>query len=198
MPYSNVWITNAPPGSQAANTVDDEFRKLRLDLEERLEEKFITDVAVDPWVVRPEILGNVTGKILLLHHSLWVPDSNGLNYSRLGTRLVHSSGGAASYFCALPLPVGVTITQVRYLVNRAGAPNLTCAFESIDFAVAPASVTHATVSTTVGGDAIISSSGLAIVTTAVRVYHLKATLNNNDRLSAAEVTYNTPDCRVTV
>jgi hypothetical protein len=43
VPYSRVWTKNNPPGSQAANTADDELRNLREDIEERMSE------LVDGW-----------------------------------------------------------------------------------------------------------------------------------------------------
>ena len=50
MAYTNNWTTVAPAGSAAANTADDEIRKLRLDMEERLEEVVIEDMTTDPVV----------------------------------------------------------------------------------------------------------------------------------------------------
>ena len=52
MAYTNVWTAIAPTGAAAANTTDDEIRKLRLDIEERM-----GDVVVD-WTTDPVVLGS--------------------------------------------------------------------------------------------------------------------------------------------
>lgn len=46
MAYTNAWTTSSPLGGDPANA-DDDFRKLRLDLEERLED-VIDDLSADP------------------------------------------------------------------------------------------------------------------------------------------------------
>lgn len=47
--YTNPWTNTSPPGSQAANTIDDEIRKLRLDIFQRM-----SDV-VEDWTADPVI-----------------------------------------------------------------------------------------------------------------------------------------------
>ena len=61
MAYTNSWTTVAPAGSAAANTADDEIRKLRLDLEERLEEVAIVDITVDPVVHKDLDVSKIIG-----------------------------------------------------------------------------------------------------------------------------------------
>jgi hypothetical protein len=51
MPYTNPWSDSDPPGSQAANTADDEFRQLRLDLHERMND-LVEDWTDDPVVLK--------------------------------------------------------------------------------------------------------------------------------------------------
>jgi len=50
MPYTNPWIDSIPLGSQNANTADDEFRKIKLDIHERMD-----DIVVD-WTADPIVL----------------------------------------------------------------------------------------------------------------------------------------------
>lgn len=50
MPHTNPWSDTDPPGSQAANTIDDEIRQLRLDIHERMD-----DIVVD-WTADPIVL----------------------------------------------------------------------------------------------------------------------------------------------
>lgn len=56
MAYTNPWSDTDPPGSQNANTVDDEFRQLRLDIHERM------DALVEDWTDDPVVpLGGGAG-----------------------------------------------------------------------------------------------------------------------------------------
>lgn len=49
MPYTNPWSDTDPPGSQAADTIDDELRQLRLDIHERMD-NIVEDWEADPVV----------------------------------------------------------------------------------------------------------------------------------------------------
>src|SRR3970040_1270642 len=55
--YTNPWSYTDPPGSQNANTIDDEFRQLRLDIHERM------DDIVDDWTDDPVVLSGAAGSI---------------------------------------------------------------------------------------------------------------------------------------
>jgi len=55
--YTNPWSDTDPPGSQNANTIDDEFRQLRLDIHERM------DDIVDDWTDDPVVLSGAAGSI---------------------------------------------------------------------------------------------------------------------------------------
>jgi len=207
MPYSNLWDSNAPPGSQAANTADDEFRKLRLDLEERLESKFITDVVVDPWVVRPEILGNVAGKTLILHHSAFMPDvvfdpgTGAPTFTALPLYLEHLATDASTRIihAALPLPVGITITELATVFNRNGSTNVSCGIDYNDFTNAPAITGVVANGTTANGIQLITT-GIAHVVLPNKIYYLWMNFiaSQPSRLYGVRVTYTTPDCRNTV
>lgn len=56
MPYTNVWTDTDPPGAQAANTIDDELRQLRLDIHERMDD-VVMDWLADPVVINPTATG---------------------------------------------------------------------------------------------------------------------------------------------
>lgn len=56
MPYTNVWTDTDPPGAQAANTIDDELRQLRLDIHERMDDVVVNWLA-DPVVIDPTATG---------------------------------------------------------------------------------------------------------------------------------------------
>lgn len=51
MAYSNVWSNVIPAGTAAANTLDDQIRQLRLDIQERMND-VVADWTVDPVVLK--------------------------------------------------------------------------------------------------------------------------------------------------
>ncbi len=208
MAYTNVWNSNSPPGSQDAKTADDEFRKFRLDIEERMEDKFITDVTVDPWVVKPEILGNVTGKNVCLHHGLFSPEvtydgagPTGNIFTRSTLFVENVRGSQLILFGGLVLPPGVTVTDIVWVGNRNnGSTNISFIFEAADLS-SQTIFTHSTVATTANGIQSVVASGLSVVIAGVRAYYLKVVLpyvGSGGRFYGAEVFYNVPDCRNTV
>lgn len=207
MAYSNVWNSNSPPGSQAANTADDEFRKFRLDIEERMEDKFITDVVTDPWVVKPEILGNVVGKRCMLHHSAFTPDvvydpaSFQGTFTRVALYVEHVSGDANIRTLQAPLhiPPGALITGIDYLVNRNGAGNVGVKFSSTGFNAAPAYTNIGSTITAANGIVILSlAPNYTTLSTEMLFLEITFPVSQASRLYGAKVIYNTPDCRVTL
>src|SRR5882672_11871990 len=111
MPYTNPWDTSLPPGSQAANTADDEFRKLKVDVGERLTSVLVGPITDDPLVVRPEILGNVVGKRYSLHHSAFKPeqeyDINSAQsaFSRVALYMEHNNADVFTRLAWAPLHI---------------------------------------------------------------------------------------------
>lgn len=207
MAYSNVWNSASPPGSQAANTADDEFRKFRVDIEERMEDKFITDVVVDPWVVKPEILGNVVGKRYMLHHSAFTPDAiydiptAQPTFTRVALYVEHISGDANIRTLQAPLhiPPGATITGIDYLVNRNGAGNMGVKFSSTGFNAAPAYTNIASTVTASNGIVILSLAPTYVVLNSEMLFlEITFPVSQASRLYGAKVIYNTPDCRNTL
>lgn len=213
MPYTNIWNSNSPLGSQAANTADDELRKFRLDMEERLEDKIITDITVDPWIVRPEILGNVINKSITIHHSAFQPvDIQGSTLHEISRTALYSEhngidmGASNTWWAPVILPSGVagsvTITNVEFVVNRnnAGANNITGKLSYNTVSAAPATTVVGSVATTVNGINIISFAPAHLVIQG-RAYFIEAVMPGpglQPRLYSVKLTYDTPDCRVTL
>lgn len=117
MPYTRVWDSSTPVGSAPAASLDTIIQQFKGDIEDRMEDKFITDITADPWVVKPEILGNVTDKILHLHHSVFSTHSN-TNESRSINYVAPSQTGTYGFYGILPLPVGCTLKQVTGVFDR--------------------------------------------------------------------------------
>jgi len=196
MPYTRVWNNNAVVGSTQAATIDTGFQNFRGDLEERLEDKFITDVVVDPWVVKPEILGNVTGKKLYFHHSAFVCHSD-LAESRSDLFVAHPSNNAtADFWAPLFVPIGCTIQSVLALVDRqTQTVTLELAYNE-SAGGAKTSVASVSDSSTAGIFNLSISPGHLVSIN--RYYYIRVRLPGfvtSARLYGAVVTYDTPDCR---
>lgn len=211
MAYTNVWSAANPPGSQAANTADDELRKLRLDIEERMATIVTgwgTAGATDPIVPRDVIKGDVVGKTLWYHHSAFEQDVaydnvNLVNtFNRTALYMEHNAGDSNIRVAWLPLvlPVGVTITLVGVAVNRNGGTNMTCRFLSNTY-IGTGPVVIGTASTIANGFANnVEPGGVPLVTVANTMYYVEVSfpLGTPSRLYGLRLVYNTPDCRITL
>lgn len=62
MPYDNPWVNNTPLGSDLANTIDDQIRRLRLDIQQRMDD-VVNNWFADPVVPTGGTLVNVKGII---------------------------------------------------------------------------------------------------------------------------------------
>lgn len=207
MAYTNLWNSNSPPGTQAANTADDEFRKFRVDIEERLEDKLITDITLDPLVVRPEILGNVVAKRYMIHHSAFTPDvvwdivTTNTTFTRTVLYTEHNASDAniRSMWSPLYIPPGTTISGIEFLVNRNGAGNMSVKFVKNDFTTIPVSDSGTSTATSVNGIVILSLAPAYLVLDS-KMLALEVTfpVSQAARLYGAKIIYSTPDCRVTL
>lgn len=208
MAYTRVWNDNAVVGGTPAAAIDTGFQNFRGDLTERMESKFITSMTADPWVVKPEILGNVGSKLMLIHHSAFEPsyywDAVGAvsSVTRTSLYVEHSAGAsvaAAILQAPLILPIGVSIIDVQFFVNRNGAVNFTSRllYNSL---VPATTVIGSAVTSSNGFTNIVVSSGLPHVVEAERFYFLDVspTLGSAQRLYGARIRYDTPDCRNTL
>lgn len=206
MPYTRVWTKVNPPGSQAANTADDELRNLREDIEQRITSLVTgwdTAVPTDPIVVKPEILGNVTGKTILLHSSAF-DQIEAANTAWTGTDSTAIKSTAAQVLRApLVIPVGVTVTLLEVMINWGAGGAHTCKLRYQDFAGGALVVTDvAAISITSGAaTAIYASGALTHVVLANKMYFIEMTLGVPAVaafFNGVRVTYNTPDTRNTL
>lgn len=193
MAYSNVWVTASPPGSQAANTADDEFRKFRLDLEERFEDALITDVVVDPWVLKAALKGNVTGKKIFNHHSdfeftyITTPPSRTRGYSE-------TQEATTTAWCSIVLPVGITITRFEITASRASSTStVTLALYRMDSSGLPTPVLVDSTFAVVGNSGQTIGKNLSHAAVAGSVYFYEVTLPDiGIRTHRGMITYDTP------
>ncbi len=71
MAYTNTWDENVPTDNDLANTIDDLFRTLKLDLRERLNVIF-EDFSADPVVPKQSAYGAKDDKRITFHGSRFV------------------------------------------------------------------------------------------------------------------------------
>ncbi len=205
MPYTRVWTRNNPPGTQAANTADDEIRNFRQDVEERmaaLVTGWTTGSATDPVVPIDVIKGDVTGKTISIHHSAFRPDDFVSSWTQSDAKYIERNSSSAILRAALILPPVVVITGVSFLVNRNGSNNMTCKLSHISDDVTPLRTDLTTVLTTINGVSLIFDLTLNHTVQAGFFYFLEITMlgavGSNPRFYGARVAYNTPDCRRTL
>jgi len=204
MAYTRVWVNNTPPGAQAANTADDEIRNLRVDVEERmgtLVTGWLTGGATDPIVVKPEILGNVTGKKLTLHWSEFVKqwDLSSTNAGAFDDKFVQGPVNTV-YVCPIPIPVGDSITSATCMVGWAGG-TIIFSLHRGSYSAVPTDSLVGSVNIVSGGDQVSPNiSGLPHTVLADNAYYLSLSTGANagNKLYGAQIIYNTPDCRNTI
>lgn len=206
MPYTRVWVNNVPAGGNDARTADDEFRNLRADIEERmgtLVTGWTTGSATDPIVPKPEILGNVTGKIMYLHHSIFVGHSNNNESRSTQYTAPQAQNGNYDFFAPLILPVGVTLRTIVGLFDRQSQPiALEVAYTD---AVTGAFTSFSSISDNATAGVFQKSlSSINHVIVSGRFYFIHATLGGQfggglaSRLYGVFATFDVPDCRNTL
>jgi hypothetical protein len=141
MAYTDTWNENTPLGSDPANTADDNFRSLKLDIRERLNSIIgapIGTALADPVVASTSALSNIpnlTPLVAVQTFKRLVAGAevvNSTEYSTYNTA-TRSSGeltltisGTPGYRLIWPIdiPVGCTITDVSFLAYyTAGTPS---------------------------------------------------------------------------
>jgi hypothetical protein len=194
MPRTNVWDVNRPPGTELAKNIDNEIRAFRVDFIEILEQSLLISVAADPAVPKPEILGNVNGKKLLVG---W-PEFQGDNSIYQDEDTHFGVGHSNPMYAQVRLPPGVTVTLVEYALTRGGAASVDLEFYKVAFGSGVK--TSITTQNFAGvGYTVVPSIALAEVITSDNFYYVKFdAVGAGFSLFGARISYNTPDCRSTV
>lgn len=198
--YTNAWNESVPLGSAARNTVDDLFRQSKLDLRERLVPLVFTNMALDPLVLNPAILGNTVGKVMNIHWSAFIPMGEfNTNWNLADAYIEDSSAGSTHLYAPLVMAPGSVITTVNFKVfpNGGGTWN-----------VSLVRITKATgVTATIVGP--LASAGTVIQTltsgvishtvdgASVYCLHIESP-GSPARFFHADITYDVADSRVTL
>lgn len=124
MTYTNPWVDNAVSGTQLATAGPADFNQIRLDVHQRMND-IVQDWTADPVVLKANISGAVTGKIMYVsgfgfNYGQLLPGQN-VTYAGNGT--IISAGGVTpaivppTLFTSVALPQGITITKLTALVD---------------------------------------------------------------------------------
>lgn len=202
MPYTNAWNTTDPAGSVAANTIDTEIQKLRLQLQERVfATLFDSPYTDDPLVVRDIITGKQASKTIMFGPYGIAPEQLEDEYTWGEGFVASDSDGTIRINC--PMPQGVTITKVEFLVDRLFCSSVVCSLMEAVFSASPSAPSSVASGSTSGAGAnLVTASGLAIVVGANDYYYAKlagvgGALNVGFAFYGVRITYDAPDGRNT-
>ncbi|KKN23046.1 hypothetical protein LCGC14_0908890 [marine sediment metagenome] len=117
MAHTNAWSNVVPAGSDPLNTADDQIRRLRLDIQERMDE------VVDDWTADPVTLSYPLG--VPLHWSLGMIDRATTTHSVLwggsgSERVLSPTAAGAQYIMYIPVPMktGITLASAKIRIYR--------------------------------------------------------------------------------
>lgn len=203
MSYSYPWNNAVPAGTDLAAQLDTFITDMKNALTERFEDALIQSMTADPWVVKPEILGNVDGKELLLHWSAFTWDTLPAG-AKTSTEIKTDTGAAATYTgrAAIPIPVGCILQEVRIMWEGNSSTNSTCKVYGVDYSTTPVANQIGTTMSRSGGtiaENSITALNEEILTDVL--YEIEVALvrapGGAAGLVGIKVIYDTPDCRNT-
>jgi hypothetical protein len=200
MAKTHPWVTTVPSGSEQASTADDHFRRLRLEIEERMND-IVEDWSADPVVLSPT--GGLVGKVVNIHSSAFVCEPSEEATVEYGDTGVTVSNLVGPIRAGLVLPLGVTVRRMRWLITNGDTAAIAMKLGSVDFAVGAASGTIASMTTTDSGSQIVDSFTVAPFSYTVDsgvILYLSADKGGGAEfiIHGVSLTYDTPDARNTL
>lgn len=190
MPYSDAWLNTSPPGSTAANLIDDEFRKLRLQIDERMA-SLVVDWKADPVV---PLVSSVGPRTTIIPHASFV-GATSINAAALynNNRIIND----APVFAGVSdkIPASSTITLLEWLVDKGFAASIDCQLRSLIFSTANTIVNHSTINQAGAGLSLVVTAPLAIVLDPGRSYYLEISPVGGSAIfytHAVRITYTLP------
>jgi hypothetical protein len=210
MPHTRPWSVTAPAGTVQAKQIDDEIRKLRVDIDERMADVAV-DFTADPVVLQSQYLGNVDGKQLVIPYSAFSSTRAGLGVKEVIVNVGFLNAFTDSPLLIAPviLPPGATITTIEVMIDKGDAASIAWDFYARAFAAGEARVGSQTAmvslihKTEAGVNVLLSTSGVvALPIDANHLYYIVVDgvgpAGNSFDLYGARITYNVADCRVTI
>lgn len=187
MAYSRAWSNVTPSGSALANTVDDEIRNLRVDIQERLD----TILGAGKWATDP--IADLTSKVL------YIPGWAGMKGADTGVGFVDNTyglsltnNGNAIWFIPIVLPQGCTITGIQIPYSVGVGQTLDANFTSVGGATlaTPISISGA-LSGNASFGALTQSTNTAFLGVSIKLT-AGGTFSSIPRASGLIVTYTKP------
>jgi hypothetical protein len=199
MAYTNEWSDASPTGDTPAKQIDDEFRKLRVDIRERMN-TLVTDFTADPIELKAESGGAVTDKTMLVPSWAFKSD-NDLTHTSTGV----SVGVDSDLYAPVILPIGATVKAFQAMVIP-GLGTMTVRLGYIDHGLAAPTFITVDSNTSVGSSSIKlisnSDSELAHVVATDRHYLLWITTDSStiapSKIFGVKITYDIDNVSQTI
>jgi len=192
MAYTNAWNVTDPPGSTQAAQIDDHIRKLRLDIDERMDDLTEDWSAVQPVKLKDVLAGVKTDVRLVIPSSSFVAnDTDNVAWGSdgiLSTVTIRAS--------IIGIPIGATITLAEIIMSASQGAGLEWYLKRRAFEANPAEATNIAT--------VIHGAGTLVISTSEELDHVVAdndilyievedpTGFNTVRVLAARITYDTP------
>lgn len=193
MAYTNVWNTTNPVGSDPASNADDDIRKLRLDIQERMD----TVLGTGNWTVDPVVSWTGANTLFLSWGAFSIitggatwTNAAGSNYG-----LTTATPGTYQLYAHVPVPRGVVITGISVVGRTSASATIVGTLESVDATTSvPVQATLATVTLPVGTDqTVIDSSVLAVTVNSTSTnylfYYLHIAMGAGTYFHGVRITY---------
>lgn len=167
MAYTNIWSVLTPANLDSSAGAAADMRKIRLDIQERME----TLLGTGNWATDPVTVLGSSDLYLMYHWSDFniLSATGGVTWAAVvGTQygIAPSSTTTGTMYCPMVIPRGVTITSIEILGGTGATSTLTLTLEDIDATTGTiALTTHATASMLAG----TTQSSKASATVSVQV-----------------------------
>lgn len=188
MAKSYEWTNDEPQPTGLVANGDDAIRRLRLEIQERMSD--IANWTADPVTLLDSIFAQ-TGKILVVHGTAFKTNVDTASYDESGISLV---SGTSPLIAPISLPVGATVTGIRFLVTSGDAATLDVYFMGMNFDSPVSATTLAGFSTSTSGTQFVGqSSGAEIPIVGTRAYFARVIKSSGASFSVhgVEITYST-------
>lgn len=207
MGHTRAWDVTLPPGTTQAKQIDDEIRKVRVDVDERFAD-IMVDTLADPVDLKPQFKGNVDSKQLVIPFPMFNSDTNGKDTTyHLGYGQAFTDTGPL--VAPIILPPGVIMTLVELLIDKGDAASIEMDVMARSFAAGAgrpgsqtANVSLSHVTSAGAGVVILPTAALNVTIDPAQLYYIVVEAigpaGNSFDFYGARVTYKTPDCRNTI
>jgi len=157
MAYTYTWTTAIPAGSADPGTIDDQIRRLRAEIEERMDtitaadSKWSTSSPSQDIGLELGATSALTGVEVYFGHEILQPhtDDDDVEYNELYFRM--DNNDTWTYQGHLALPVGSTLTGFEAIVDLQGTTSIDIALKYRTFTVAPSVSQISSVNVTAAG-----------------------------------------------